>query len=175
MPSHAINPEQLAQAGLEIQGDLPLSAFTFDHAFESGAIIHYTLKGGFDEHQNVLFLCGTIRANLQGPCQRCMKSCDVKVDNTFLLGIVHDEVSMKQLPSEYEPLLIKNKEVELASIIGEELILCTPIVMTHALNECSVQQEAWQYGDTSTKGALADREHPFAKLAGLKQKKTGAN
>ncbi len=63
MPSHAINPEQLAKAGLEIQGDLPLSAFTFDHAFESGAIIHYTLQGGFDDYQDVLFLRGIHTAN----------------------------------------------------------------------------------------------------------------
>jgi len=173
MPEKTIRPEQFAKSGLSMAGELPLSAFELDNGleFDERSSVHYELEGGVAPRTHILYIKGNLATKLQGVCQRCMEKCEINVQAEFLLGIVKSEKAAEALSSEYEPLIIEDKDVKLTSILEEELILCMPIVVMHQLDECSIKQTDWHYGDKLTKTAETKSENPFAKLASLKSKK----
>ncbi len=110
-------------------------------------------------------LSGSIRGNVVLECQRCLEAFTRTLDVEFRLGLVRSQEAAARLPRGYEPLLVTVEPSSIADIVSDEVLLALPFAPVHDdMNECHGLYEDYQ------SPAEAQRENPFAVLAGLKQK-----
>ena len=121
-----------------------------------------TVEGGIDQ-QGLQYLKGRIIADVPLQCQRCLQTMICHLDIRFLVSPVHDDREAAQLPKTYEALYLAQAEVDLLTIIEDELLLALPLAPRHPAKECK--------GKTFQDVQKEERPHPFAKLAELKLKK----
>ena len=50
---------------------------------------------------------------------------------------VHSDEEAQRLPENYDPLLLTDETLPLATLVEEELLLSMPIITRHKLAECS--------------------------------------
>jgi uncharacterized protein len=87
------------------------------------------------------------------------------LDTEFRLGLVRSQEAAERLARGYEPLLVTAEPARVADIVSDEVLLALPFAPVHeAPDVCHGLYEDYQ---PSTD---AQRENPFAVLAGLKQK-----
>ncbi|MGD9108060.1 MAG: YceD family protein [Gammaproteobacteria bacterium] len=122
------------------------------------------VEGGIDQ-QGLYYLKGHVIADVPLQCQRCLQAMVTHLDIKFLLSPVRDDREAAQLPQVYEALYLTQVEVDLSTIIEDELLLALPLVPKHNAKDCA----------TAIQGTAdmneEKRPHPFAKLAELKKRK----
>lgn len=74
---------------------------------------------------------GEMSVTLCLTCQRCLQPMDQEVRSAFSVSPVFSDEQAKQLPSQYEPLLVKEGEVDLREWMAEELYLALPFAPCH--------------------------------------------
>ena len=131
-------------------------------------IVEVDLQLGIDS-QRISFLCGHLQTEINVMCQRCTNSMRVRLETEVNLGFVPNEEKAEQLPEGYEPYIVTEDMIALASIVEDELILALPIVSVHSDQTCQPWLEK-----NKKELAIADeqaekKENPFAVLAGLKR------
>lgn len=135
--------------------------------------VNYHLQFDRDEG-GIPCIKGSVTATLVLQCQRCMQDMPFLVHGKVRLGIISTQQSAEQLPGDYEPLIVTDKEIPLVSIVEDELILALPIVAMHQPGECSIEAPQFLSGaDTGTDRAAQDvtapdKYNPFAILETLK-------
>jgi len=183
-----IEPLALAARGRTLEGRLPISSLSrllpllgpvervMDGPYlPTQSDVDYLLEFGVDEGGNPR-ITGSVKATLPLICQRCMETMGFSVSTQTQLGIVSSRAAAQQLPECYDPLLVLDDEITVASIIEDELILALPQVAMHNNEDCP-QGEAFlnardgQQGDATT----VRRENPFAVLSQLKTSQSGKN
>ena len=111
----------------------------------------------------------SVAARLAVRCQRCLQPMMVDVDSTSRLAVVSGPDQAERLPDELEPLLVEDGNLELRSLIEDELILAVPSAPLHAPVECEVDLNELNRFDGDDSAQSDDvRESPFAALAKLK-------
>ncbi|MDI3326243.1 YceD family protein [Pontibacterium granulatum] len=158
-----VDPRKLAERGVRIEGlitpkDLPrlLTLLCSDEGE-----LKVSLDFDVDE-QRFRTIQGSAEGNVYMTCQRCLEPVEVAAEATVNLAVTLNEDQVKQLPRVYDPLLLEEEEVELASMIEEELILSLPQFAYH--DDCSVQTS---FGEEETTQST-DKPNPFSVLAELK-------
>jgi len=182
-----IEPLALAARGRTLEGRLPVSllprllpllapmALAADTPGSSmQGDVAYSLEFGTDEGGNPRVV-GSVKATLPLICQRCMETMEFPVLTRTRLGIVSSRAAAQQLPECYDPLLVLDDEVTLASIIEDELILALPQVAMHDSKECPQGEAFLNTGRGQEDAATAQRENPFAVLSQLKTSQSGKN
>lgn len=160
-----VNPWQLAGESGRLDGELALAelprlAALLDHA---DGMVNVALEAGIDG-DGLRFIRGRLRAEVELVCQRCLGPLRLPIVATVSLGLARGEAEFDRLPDEYEPLLVPEREIAIASLVEDELLLALPQVPRH---EDARDCEANGY---RTSGASApDPEHrqPLAALASL--------
>ena len=110
---------------------------------------------------------GTIEAELQLVCQRCMKPMTFSARARLHLAWVKSEDEAVELPEQYEPLLAPEGRVELAELVTDELLLALPLVPRHEGGAgCGKTAKA---AKPKRATPTEDRKKPFAALASLKR------
>jgi len=110
-------------------------------------------------------LTGSIRGDVVLQCQRCLEAFTRALDVDFRLGLVRSEDAAARLTHGYEPLLVTAEPASIADIVADEVLLALPFAPVHDdTDECHGLNRNYQ------SSADAQRENPFAVLAGLKQK-----
>ncbi|MFO7648931.1 MULTISPECIES: YceD family protein [Halomonas] len=112
---------------------------------------------------------GRLEAELQLPCRRCLSPMAQRVASEFLLGMVTSDALAAELPSTHEPVLVENEQLNLLTVVEDELILSLPQVVYHDEADCEVSRDQL----TSGADAAASREpaaSPFEVLKRLKGK-----
>ncbi len=112
---------------------------------------------------------GSLEADLQLPCRRCLSPMAQHVESEFLLGMVTSDDLAAELPSTHEPVLVENEQLNLLTVVEDELILSLPQVVYHEDADCEVSRDQL----TSGEDASASREpaaSPFDVLKHLKGK-----
>lgn len=183
-----IEPLALATQGRELEGklrqaDLPrllpllfrsngkVSSSKKEDAGREAEDVSYTLSFGVDEG-GVPIVTGGVQASLVLQCQRCMEAMVLPVAVNVRLGIVSSRKAAEQLPGGYEPLVVSEADISIATLIEDELILALPVVAMHAIEDCP-QGEAYLGSRAGPDGAgpadesTPKRENPFAVLAEL--------
>jgi uncharacterized protein len=133
--------------------------------------VFYMLSFGVDEG-GVPIVTGGVQASLVLQCQRCMEAMVLPVAVNVRLGIVSSRKAAEQLPGGYEPLVVSEADISIATLIEDELILALPVVAMHAIEDCP-QGEAYlgsRVGPDEAGPAdesTPKRENPFAVLAEL--------
>ena len=78
---------------------------------------------------------GEISVKLQLQCVRCLEPVVYDIIAPILVSPVVSDTAAKQLPEQFEPLMVTDGEVNLSEWIAEELHLALPFVPCHE-SEC---------------------------------------
>jgi uncharacterized protein len=161
-----IAPLRLAELGRVLRGRLPLSRFRRLAQSLSAADgeAEVVLEFGADE-QGRPQVTGTVKAELELPCQRCLEPMTLPVVAEIRLALASSEAEEEQLAPGFEALPVGDGSVSVADIVEDELILALPLVPMHAQTQCGAVKK---YALDVSEGVLAP-ESPFAVLAGLKK------
>lgn len=158
-----VAPRKLAERGVRIEGlttpkDLPrlLTLLCSDEGE-----LKVSLDFGKDE-QRFRTIQGSAKGHVFMTCQRCLEPVEVAAEATVNLAVTLNDDQVKKLPRIYDPLLLEEEEIELATMIEEELILSLPPFAYH--DDCSVQTS---FGEKETTKST-DKPNPFSVLAQLK-------
>lgn len=114
---------------------------------------------------------GHLQATLALACRRCLVPMPQEVSSDFLLGMITDEALAAELPASHEPVLVEKEQLDLLTVVEDELILSLPQVVYHDEAECHVSAEQLV---SKTEGAASETtpaKNPFAVLNALKGKK----
>ncbi|HRD64723.1 MAG TPA: YceD family protein [Candidatus Competibacter sp.] len=159
-----INLWHLAAESGRLEGELMLAAMLRLAALNrADGKVTVSLMAGLDD-QGVHFVKGKLRTEIELVCQRCLGPLQLPLDVTVSLGLIRVEAEADRLPGEYEPLLVPESGIAVASLVEDELLLALPQIPRHEnLREC----EANGYAAPGTTTPEAERRQPFAVLASL--------
>ncbi len=131
-------------------------------------VVDVSLEFGIDE-VGIRFMRGTLVAELQPLCQRCLEPMTVTVNTEVAFGLVEHDHQVEQLPMQYEALLVTDVPMRLAELIEDELMLSLPQVPMHDEAQCPARD--WLPGQGDDEQDETERTaNPFAVLADLKRK-----
>lgn len=116
----------------------------------------------FGRDAGVYTLKGSLEAELEVTCQRCMQTMSLPVATRFVYALVTSADEIEALPKALEPYLIEGEEQSLIDLLEDELILALPMVSTH-------QQPCSEFLREQDETKQADKESssPFAVLKNL--------
>lgn len=139
-----------------------LHGLLFDHSGE----LDFQVAGQFDKNGKPgLYI--EIQGNMQLTCQRCLDKLTHHVDvKTFLL-LAKNEIELNQ--SDNDDMLdaiLAVPDLDIVSLIEDEVILSLSISVRHADGECSMHIPASSEDNPIDNVKNA---HPFAALASLKK------
>jgi uncharacterized protein len=154
---------RLADLHAVLDGTLPLTGFARlvpQLASRDGRVVVHL---EFSRHGGRELVRGTLRAELQLVCQRCLGPVAVEVEAPLALARVADDDEAAALADGLDPIVAPNREVESAALLEDELLLAIPQVPRHE-RDADCDQAALRTIAASQAGA-----NPFAALAALKK------
>ena len=162
-----VDPRKFAEREAKVEGVASVAAMprlTSLLAEDTGEI-QVSLQFAVDE-QRLRTVAGSAHGRVIQTCQRCLEPVSVDVEAHVNLAMVLNEEQAKNLPRYYDPLIVETEDVELLSLIEDELILSLPLVAYH--DDCSVQTS---FGDADEAARTQEtKPNPFSVLAQLKTK-----
>ncbi len=138
---------------------------------EAGDVVQYRLsfsQAGMERYR----LTGQVQAELTVTCQRCMGPMRIAVDAQLQLALVQSEQEAELLEEPWEPYTLEGSEVDLKSLLEDELLLQLPSFPRHAdATACEGSDWAnWQQSEeTHEDERETERDNPFAVLQALKK------
>ena len=127
-----IEPYRLAANAERLQGVISLARMTRlgDEIGEQQGDSEVCLDFGIDA-QGRRFIEGWLKADVFLACRRCLKPMPAALESHFLLGMVTSDALAAELPGDYEPVVVENEQLDLMSVLEDELILSLPQVIYH--------------------------------------------
>jgi uncharacterized protein len=161
-----IDPLRLAEAGARLCGQLPVTRLARLRPLLSQpeGEIEVTADFGIDE-QATRWMHLQAHAALPMICQRCMGPMTVTVNADTTLAFLTSESEAQRLGNRYEPYLLSAGKTSLMEMVEDELLLRMPMIPKHEGPQACTGAEPAPEKDE------ADRESPFAVLAGLRDKR----
>ena len=165
-----VEPYRLAANAERLEGVISLSEMTRlgDEIGKQRGDSEVCLDFGIDE-QGRRYIEGWLKAKVLLACRRCLKPLPFVLESHFLLGVVASDALAAELPSNYEPVVVGNEQLNLQEMLEDELILSLPQVVYHDEAECAVSRDQLVSGtnpDVSDETAAS----PFDVLRTLKNK-----
>jgi len=131
------------------------------------------LRFTIDEERRRI-VSGTVKAEVNAVCQRCLESVSTDLEDTLHLAIVETEEHIRRLPADIDPWQCTDALLNLPDIIEEQLILCMPLVSYHPDGQCTgvaASIRAERFSAENQPPADSDSAGgPFAMLRDLKNK-----
>ncbi|MBL4581584.1 MAG: DUF177 domain-containing protein [Gammaproteobacteria bacterium] len=109
---------------------------------------------------------GRLQAQVNVFCQRCLKPLAIELADDIKLVLVQDEEAAQRLGADMDPWICEDYKLDLAELVEEQLILCTPIVSYHDSGDC-IHQQHYVAGENATENVTND--NPFSVLRSLKE------
>ena len=131
-------------------------------------LVSLELKFTFGEAKERLIV-GSLQAQVNVFCQRCLKPLAIALADDIELALVRDEEAALRLDAKLDPWICEGHKLDLAELIEEQLILCTPIVSYHESGDCMTQKD-YVTGEDAAESLAS--ESPFAVLRSLKDSDT---
>ncbi|NYS59170.1 YceD family protein [Vreelandella salicampi] len=168
LPSR-VEPYKLAARDERLEGLVALNQLTrlVEEAGDQTGDCHVVLEFGIDE-QGRREIRGHLQADMLLACRRCLEPMPQQVESRFLLGMISDEALAGELPASHEPVLVKNEQLDLLTVVEDELILSLPQVVYHDEKECSVSPDQLVSKAKGSDDTKSPAENPFAVLNALK-------
>ncbi len=170
IPTYA-DTRKIFQQEENISGDLDLTRlprFRKTLANDQGTV-SLELKFMLNDAKQRL-ITGRLQAQVNVFCQRCLKPLAIALADDIKLALVRDEEAALRLDAELDPWICEDHKLDLAELIEEQLILCTPIVSYHESGDCIAQKD-YVAGEDATESVTT--ENPFAVLKSLKDSDSG--
>ena len=168
-----LEPRKLARQGGEISGQTPVAGLPGLAEFSGGRerVVRARLCFERDEEGHYC-IRGEVKTVLELCCQRCLEPFEYSVEAEVSLALVWSQDQARALPAHLDPLLISEDQVELASLLEEELLLALPLVASHRQCPRPLDNPAADPGENMNEGSTRpDGENPFAVLERLKKDK----
>ena len=172
MPSQmlpqSVDALKLCQQRARVAGYVPVSVLPrLSGQLQSGeGEVEAELVFGVDE-QSRKTVAGKIQAVLSMQCQRCLERVEIPVTATLSLALVWTDEQAAQLPRQLDPVLMESQQLDLHSIVEEELLLALPLVATHSEGSCEPPGSGIA-NPALDETAVGRKENPFQVLAALK-------
>lgn len=133
-----IDPIRIAKQGAHLEGQLSLHQCERLQAICDQADLQaqVTMDLNTDIKANLPYIRGNIAATVNMICQRCNKPMQYDLDIPFLLSPTTSEKQSKNLPSEYDPLVVHDEQVIVSEMIEDEILLALPMVVKHDVGKC---------------------------------------
>lgn len=164
-----IDPKRAAQKQLDYVGYYPADCAVrlSESVVSIDSDIDATLSFAID-NQRLVVISGSASVEVTLACQRCNKEFKRVVYAQYCFCPVKDDEQAEALPDGYDPIEVDDfGEVDLLSLIEDEIILSLPIVPVHEIEHCEVSEADMVFGKLPEE---AEKPNPFAILASLKQK-----
>ncbi len=146
-----IQPPQLVAQQAILEGTVNLADLLglVDSLYDNQGQVRAKLQFGKDE-EGLSYMKGSLHAELNLLCQRCLKPFTLNLDIPISLSLVTNDLAVKDLPKYYDPLFVGKEPISLRGIIEEELLLNLPLVAKHEPEKCSIKlQNLSETGDNS--------------------------
>ncbi|MDX1353792.1 MAG: YceD family protein [Thiomicrorhabdus sp.] len=159
----SINPFKLAENRAQTERVIPvaqLQRLVESLASDVGSITA-KVTGSVDEDRRKILDC-QITGSVQLVCQTTFDPIDYAIDRTVRFCPVMSEEAMASVPEEYEPFLFDSEELDLITLVEDELILSLPIALSSP--EAPKHQSFGPVIEDTEK-----KPNPFAVLEGLKK------
>jgi len=157
-----IDSLEFARTEQTVHGVLPISSLARlqDSLHDAAGHVEINVRGGKDAQLRPV-LDVTISGALHLRCQRCLGRIEypVRVENTLLL-VTQADADGNEFDELEVDWIVASRELNVAELVEDELILSLPYSPRHAEGECTQQATAANVSAEST---------PFAKLAELKK------
>lgn len=165
--SFVIDPLDFVQnAGIH-HGKIPVDALVrlYDFLFDKEGELIYQISGQFDKHEKPgLHL--KIKGKIHLSCQRCLGKLSHTIDLQTFLVLVKTETELDQADADdTTDAVLATPDMDVISLIEDEIILSLPISPCHTDGECSLQELESIEDSLTTKQSA----HPFAALLALKK------
>ena len=172
MPRKLCNRNGSINSTLPVAKLLRLSEFLHDNHGQA----EVSLSFGKDDAGHCL-ITGSLKADVRMVCQRCLDATAVKLASDFAIKVAETDKealdigrSSANTLEQLEVVRSEEGELDLLSLVEDELIMSLPIVASHDDKDCSdtlrsLQQQARQAGESQTSGSIKGLEA----LAELKQ------
>ncbi|SPE29914.1 putative metal-binding protein, possibly nucleic-acid binding protein [Burkholderiales bacterium] len=160
----AIDVFEMARAGSNLEGELALAAvprLAQGLAHREGTLA-YRCTGRIDDRGRPA-LALRIEALLPLYCDRCGKELDLALRAERIFYFVRSEAELAAIPIDdsADEALLGSTRFDLAALIEDEAILYLPISPRHPACQAA--------GEATPATPAAERRHPFAALAGLRE------
>ncbi|MGH8553864.1 MAG: YceD family protein, partial [Methylococcales bacterium] len=113
----------------------------------------------FAKDDKIFTVTGRVEAELWLECSVCMNKMNYPVYTEARLAIVASLDEAAQLPGNFEPWLVVNRQTTIQEIIEEELLLAIPIIPRH--EQCMIEKAI-------DESPIPKATNPFSILADLK-------
>ena len=157
-----IDSLEFARTGQTLRGNLPLPGLTRlrENLADTLGTIAFEVTGGLDSRGRPI-LTVVIHGMLHLQCQRCLEALDhpLQLLNTLLL-VAAGKAAAGALDEEEPEWIEASRELDLATVIEDEILLSLPYAPKHEEGACRA------LGGTVTRGATASA---FAELAVLRR------
>lgn len=164
----SVDALKFCQQGLRVSGVLPLTGLQrlSQQLYLAEGDAQAELSFAVDE-QSRKVVNGHVEAVLPLVCQRCLERIDTPVAVELALALVWNDDQAAQLPRSLDPVLMETEELDLATIVEEELLLALPLVAMHEEGACQPPQRL-AADQALDNGSGEQRVNPFQVLAALK-------
>ncbi|GJM13172.1 MAG: hypothetical protein DHS20C12_15750 [Pseudohongiella sp.] len=144
-----------------------LPRFTKTLANDEGSVslaLKFTLSDAKER-----LISGSLQAQVNVFCQRCLKPLAIALADDIELALVRDEAAAQKLAKDLEPWICEDHKLDLAELVEEQLLLCTPLVSYHDSGDCNNKKKYVTGAPSSNDADSSASENPFAVLKSLKE------
>lgn len=158
--------------GSERSGRMPVAGFKrlLPLLVDDSGEVDVSLAFSFDEDKRRV-IEGQLSATLNVECQRCLEPMALSVASEFRVGVVDSETLAEQLPTELEPVVVQEREIDVGGLVEDELIMSLPEFPLHEADQChatATLERINNSADADYERQRGKRENPFREaLAGL--------
>lgn len=176
-----VTPRKLCNSNGSINSIIPLDKFLRfgEYLHDNQGQAEVFLRFDRDEAGHC-FIDGTVKADVSMICQRCLKATPVALESAFEIKVADSDGEAGRLAQggadqlgKLETVICDDGEIDLLSLVEDELILSLPIVASHEDENCSkmlntLHDESGEFQRTQ-KGSIKGLEELEALRQELKQ------
>ena len=158
-----IDIARLADSEATLRGSLPIVRFARLREQLASPEGEVQAELGFGREDGREVVHGRIEGRVTLVCQRCLGSVSVPIAADIDLVRIADETEAAAIEGVHDPFIAPNRELELAAMLEDEVLLALPLVPMHEGDpRCAARAD-------DAPGGRSTRESPFAALAALKK------
>lgn len=167
IPAH-IEPRRLVDRGIVLNGAVPTAKMSRLNALLDAPAGDVQVDLAFRRDEGgVSAMHGRYQVDVAMVCQRCLNQVVLTLDAQCDVGFVRNDEAAKNLPRDYEPVIVDEEGLDLHALIEDELLLALPVVPMHSLETC--QHPPGFEPDPAEPEEEAEKPNPFSVLAKLKR------
>lgn len=160
-----IDPRRFCQQGVVLRGSVVVDVLP--RLTENNVVVERMsadLAFAVDE-QRERVVKGSLTADVQVQCQRCLEAMPLTLDCKVGLAVVWDEESSRKLAESYDPWIVATEDADLYAMLEEEILLNLPFVTYHDFpcGQAPTEQDIEQDNQS-------EKSNPFQMLQQLKDK-----